>query len=255
MSMIERNITEELVHAYVDGQLSPDEHARFEKLLVNDVELSEKVSAYQSQNNLLHELFDPVLTEPVPDQLVTKTKRKTGSHRLLKLVASILLLSTGGLLGWFANENQNKTQFTVVNLAQPATRAHMVYVPEVKHPVEVSADQEKHLVKWLSKRLGKSVNAPNLDLQGFELVGGRLLPANNGPAAQFMYENKSGKRLTLYVRNKTNNENNTAFQFHTQDETKAFYWIDGELGYVLVGDISKTQLLDTANAVYQQLSL
>ena len=55
------------------------------------------------------------------------------------------------------------------------------------HPVEVGADDEQHLVNWLSKRLGVKVRAPKLDDAGMSLVGGRLLPGENGPVAQFMY--------------------------------------------------------------------
>ena len=52
----------------------------------------------------------------------------------------------------------------------------MVYSPDVRRPVEVTADQEDQLVKWLSKRLGTPVSPPKLGALGYELIGGRLLP-------------------------------------------------------------------------------
>ena len=80
-----------------------------------------------------------------------------------------------------------------------AARAHLVYAPEVRHPVEVDAKEQDHLVKWLSKRLDIALKVPVLASEGFELLGGRLLPGPEGPVAQFMYQDASGKRLTLYV--------------------------------------------------------
>lgn len=65
--------------------------------------------------------------------------------------------------------------------------------------MEVAADQEAHLVAWLSKRLGTPLKVPRLDTLGFGLVGGRLLPGDQGPVAQFMYQDGQGQRLTLYV--------------------------------------------------------
>ena len=59
--------------------------------------------------------------------------------------------------------------------------AHQVYAVEVRHPVEVGADEADHLVTWLSRRLGLALAAPDLAGQGFELVGGRLLPAAHRP--------------------------------------------------------------------------
>ena len=63
-----------------------------------------------------------------------------------------------------------------------------------------AADQEAHLVAWLSKRLGTQLKIPQLSGLGFNLVGGRLLPGDQGPVAQFMYQDAQGQRLTLYVR-------------------------------------------------------
>ena len=80
-----------------------------------------------------------------------------------------------------------------------AVIAHAVFVPEVRHPVEVTAKDEAHLVQWLTRRLGAPVKAPVLQAEGFRLLGGRLLSGTEAPRAQFMYEDANGRRLTLYV--------------------------------------------------------
>ncbi|MBC7975048.1 MAG: hypothetical protein H7138_08690 [Myxococcales bacterium] len=55
----------------------------------------------------------------------------------------------------------------------------------MRHPVEVKA-QEEHLSRWLTRRLNVPVKLFDLWAQGFELVGGRLLPDAEGPSAQLM---------------------------------------------------------------------
>ncbi len=132
-----------------------------------------------------------------------------------------------------------------------ALGAHTVYVPEVRHPVEVKAD-EAHLVRWLAKRVGADVRAPALGTLGWRLMGGRLLPDQGLPAAQFMYEDASGRRLTLYVRKETG-LNNTSFRFYEQDGFGSFYWIDRPLAYALSGRLSRDELMNLANIVYAQL--
>ena len=80
-----------------------------------------------------------------------------------------------------------------------------------------------------------------------------MLPAASGPAAQFMYENEKGDRLTLYVeRNRTGGE--TSFRFVAEDEISAFYWKDGPLAYVLIGRAGREQLLGLARATYNQIN-
>jgi anti-sigma factor RsiW len=132
--------------------------------------------------------------------------------------------------------------------------AHVVYTPEVRHPVEVGAEQEAHLAAWLSKRLGVSVRVPHLSEAGYELVGGRLLPGSSGPAAQFMYQDGRGQRLTLYVRTDGGGSRETAFRYARENNIGVFYWIDGPLGYALSGDLEKPELLKVAQAVYHQLN-
>jgi anti-sigma factor RsiW len=132
--------------------------------------------------------------------------------------------------------------------------AHAVYSPEVRHPVEVGAEQEAHLVAWLSKRLGTSLRIPQLSGIGYSLVGGRLLPGERAPVAQFMYQDAQGQRLTLYVRTNGEQTRETAFRFAQDGSVRVFYWIDRGLGLALSGEIGKDELLRVATAVYQQLN-
>src|SRR5262249_45771313 len=138
--------------------------------------------------------------------------------------------------------------------ARRAAIAHVVYSPEVRHPVEVGADQEAHLVAWLSKRLGTPLKVPGLGSLGYTLVGGRLLPGERGPVAQFMYQDGKGQRLTLSVRANPDESRETAFRFAQASSIGVFYWLDYKLGYALSGEIEKGELLRVANAIYKQLN-
>jgi anti-sigma factor RsiW len=134
-----------------------------------------------------------------------------------------------------------------------AAVAHGVYVPEVRHPVEVSADERGHLVAWLSKRLGAKLAVPDLLSLGFELVGGRLLPGERGPSAQLMYQDAQGVRITLYVSRGESETAATAFRFERAGVVQSFYWIDRGLGYVLSGELPRERLSTVATAVYREL--
>ncbi len=62
---------------------------------------------------------------------------------------------------------------------------------------------------WLSNRLKRSMTIPSLTEYGFQLVSVRLLPGEEGPAAQFMYQNAAGERLTLYITTATIRRNDS----------------------------------------------
>jgi anti-sigma factor RsiW len=133
--------------------------------------------------------------------------------------------------------------------ARDALAAHVLFVSEKRHPVEVPAAQEAHLVAWLSKRLDTPIQAPDLQSQGFSLLGGRLLPGGDAPLAQLMYESKAGERLTLTVKHAAQRTDQTGFGILEKNGTSVFYWIDQRYGYALAGNIGKPRLLAIAQAV------
>ena len=148
-----------------------------------------------------------------------------------------------------------------------AALSHAVFVPEVRHPVEVAAADEAHLVTWLSKRLAAPLVVPHLGDAGWALLGGRLLPAANGPVAQFMYQDAGGRRLTLAVSRgvagkggarpvsaPTSDEApSTAFRIAEEDGNTVFYWIDNDYAYALTGKLARSEMTAIASRVYRQL--
>lgn len=205
----------------------------------------------------LHALYDPVLAEPVPERLRPRRPR----WRTAALAASWVAvgLAAGVVAGWQLHAWRTPTAVRLAEefpLAKRAAVAHAVYSPEVRHPVEVGADQEQHLVTWLSKRLGVKVRAPKLEEAGLSLVGGRLLPGENGPVAQFMYQTQNGRRMTLYLRAETSRQRETAFRYVRENNVGVFYWIDRDCSYALAsGDLGKEELQRVATLVYKQLEL
>jgi anti-sigma factor RsiW len=203
----------------------------------------------------LHQVYDRVLEEPVPERL--RARRGRWRPAAIAAVWVALGVAIGGIAGWQLNAVRMDVaqKAEVPGFVRRAAVAHAVYSPEVRHPVEVGADQEEHLVAWLSKRLGAPLRAPHLDDAGYFLVGGRLLPGENGPVAHFMYQSKQGTRFTLYIRASAPGNQETAFRYAAEGNVKVFYWIDRKLGYALSsGDIATDDLLKVANTVYQQLN-
>ena len=139
-------------------------------------------------------------------------------------------------------------------LARRAAVAHQVFATDQGRPVEVAADQEQAMVKWLSRRLGEPLRVPVLADAGYELVGGRVLPGAQGAVAQLMYSNARDERLTLYVTREAAG-GQTAFRFAQEGPTRVFYWIDRKLGYALSGDVSREELWRICEEVYRQLDM
>lgn len=251
--MSKLSVTEFDLHAYIDGALPESRRMAIEEYLASHSEDAERVRAYCRQNEELRALFDPVLNESVPGRLL-ETRRARWLRPVLRYAVMAVWMGLGGLIGWHMQAYNSNRVAEATAWVHRAAVAHVVYSPEVRHPVEVSADQETHLVNWLSKRLGTQLKVPHLGGIGYALVGGRLLPGDRGPVAQFMYQDVKGLRLTLYVRTNTDDARETAFRFALENKVGVFYWLDSKLGYALSGEMEKAELLRVATAVYRQLN-
>ncbi|HEV3011594.1 MAG TPA: anti-sigma factor [Burkholderiales bacterium] len=251
-------VSEQDLQAYADGKLPQERHAAVAAWLAAHPEDAERIESYRRLAEELRSTYDGVLDEPVPERL-QRTLRPARARRVALVAMWVALgAALGAILGWQLHSLQRfppPAAEAASVLAKRAAVAHATYSPEVRHPVEVGADQETHLVAWLSKRLGTQLRAPKLESVGYSLVGGRLLPGESGPVAHFMYQCKAGTRVTLYVRSDMASNRSTAFRYAREGSVGVFYWVDGKSGYALSsGDISKEDLLNVANAAYQQLN-
>ena len=204
-------------HALVDGQLPADDAAALHEQLQGDQSAMDTIAHWQTQRDRLHTLHQ-VLYGPLCRTPWLLRHRATGRRNPANAVVALgrrRCVGGGGICAWLDRAQpifmgplkhslamprcSPRVSAPVQRFAQQASVAHAVYQPEVRHPVEVTAAQQDHLVQWLSKRLNRPLKVPALGAQGYELVGGRLLPGELGARAQFMYQNGTGQRITLYL--------------------------------------------------------
>ena len=285
-------VSQDELHRLVDGRLTPAEAAAVEARLLRDPVASALRADWQAQRERLRGLHAALLHEPLPPTLADAVRRTAHARQQTDAwwrwggMAAGVLLAFG--VGWWARgiapaagvpgmspqlAARDAARVTPAAFARQAVVAHAVYAPEVRHPVEVAAAQQEHLVQWLSKRLGRPLKLPQLSAEGYELVGGRLLPGDvsggagaaatpggSAARAQFMYQDSAGVRITVYLGalgqaagTAAPAVRETAFSFSSDGPVSSFYWVDQGFGYALAGPLPREALLRIAQRVYQQL--
>ncbi|HSW24509.1 MAG TPA: anti-sigma factor, partial [Burkholderiaceae bacterium] len=257
-----------LLSAWLDGEVEGAECARIQAWLQEHPVDASLVRLWAADRDALRARFSSVPDEPIPERLTQAVWRRSARRALNwgpwpQAVAAVALLAVGVVIGawWRGGPLAEPASAGSTSWTQRAAVAHAVYAPEVRHPVEVSVregdaaqqrEQEAHLSRWLTRRLSVPVKLFDLRDQGFELVGGRLLPDGAGPSAQLMYQDSMGMRVTVYLRKAAEQDAPAAFAFERRGDLGMFYWVEGRSGYALVGPQSRERLLALAQAIYKQ---
>jgi anti-sigma factor RsiW len=259
---VPRPIEEDDLQAWVDARLTQLQAEAVEDYFAAHPESRARWSQYAEQREELRSAFGGPAENPIPPRLrvarLMAEQRRRHHRRLIRIAAAVALLVAGGIGGWSAHDllptlNSSASAVLASAVFDDAIAAHRTFSVETRHPVEVGANEEVHLVQWLSKRLGHKLIVPDLSTLGFRLMGGRLLPADSGPAALFMYEDGKGTRLSCYYL-VVDVAGETEFQFREQNGISAFYWVDDGLAYAIAANSPRGLLLKVAEIVYQQNS-
>jgi anti-sigma factor RsiW len=256
--MTNREFSENDIHLALDGEMTVEERPAFERWLDIHPDMQARSHRFAADRDRLRETLAGILDEAVPPRLsgmplVPEDNMKGPPRSFWRALAAVAILIVGGLGGFIIGRVHWGVPLSGETVADRAIAAHVIYASEKRHVVEVGADQKDHLVDWLSKSVGVHLMAPDFSGAGFELMGGRLLPSAHRPAAQFMYQNHSGARVSLYVVGDPGSRE-TSFRLLEEDGARAFYWLDNGRGYAVAGTVPENTLLTLANLAYTQLA-
>jgi anti-sigma factor RsiW len=240
-------ITDEELHAYIDGQLSTERACDVEDYLAANPGAANRVAGWRAQAAMIRDKWGRVAEEKVPERLhpdrIVMPARGLGRK---VAAAAVVAFAIGVAAGWLGRDVVLGSRHAEIAraLADAAIEAHRIYTAEVRHPIEVRAE-EAHLLPWLSRKVGQPLKAPDLAPEGLKLLGGRLLSGPRGAAtAFFMYE---GVTLTTA---RAMREGETAFQWRAAGDIGAVAWIEGGLAFVVTGPAERERLDRVARRVF-----
>src|SRR5579862_3005427 len=106
--MIDRDspVTEDELHAYVDGEVPADRLEAVTAWLAAHPEQAALVAAWRAQGEAIRARYGAVANEPVPDRLkldqLTRKQRSAGRSWAALAAAAVFALIVGGGAGWMA---------------------------------------------------------------------------------------------------------------------------------------------------------
>ncbi|MBS0217407.1 MAG: anti-sigma factor [Proteobacteria bacterium] len=234
-----RPISEDDLHAYVDGLLPAARCAEVEAYLARNPEVAERVARFGQQRDALRAALGPVVAEPVPPQLnlgqmVLSRRRSRWSDWRASAAACLLVLAGAGG-GWVLRGAATDDRVGIGALAEEANDAYAVFASDLGHPVEIPAADSATLVRWVEDRLARPISLPDLSTAGYRFIGGRVVATGHGPAGLLMYDNAQGSRIAVFMRPMVHADQNAPMARHRRGDALSFAWAENGMGYSLVG--------------------
>jgi anti-sigma factor RsiW len=97
-------VTEEELHAYVDGELAADRRGTVEAWLASHPEDAARVAQWRAQAEAIRARFGAFASEPVPTRFdLDRLARRARSWRAAAAAAVIVAFVAGAVVGWMAH--------------------------------------------------------------------------------------------------------------------------------------------------------
>ena len=288
--MQQRN--DELLIAYLDGELGPSERREVEGWLDIDPVAREKLVAFAGSAGLVRLAFDEIMHEPIPDRLIAAARGETDlSQPLARVVpfkalrrskrsvvsrhwwvgvavaASLFGLLLGGSIAYLGIARFEPGALGGRQAAAEATAANNAWLDNAAgyYKLFVSAGGDGALIdvpatgdprealQKISQSLPQEVRLPDLKPWGLNFRGVRVVVADGRPAAQLVYTTDNKAIGPLTLIIGSAKEPDIAPTLTRRQDVNLLYWRHQGRAYALVGQADIGYLWGIGNDVAWQL--
>lgn len=244
-------ITEEELHAFIDGELDPSRHDEIALLLSQDATLARRVAEFREDKERLSSIYAPLLRRPIPTAWEKQIRRRRVIPRRSRDIAAIgamaasLVLVVGGM--WFASRVNPPQTRSLVSEALAARSGDLE--PDTTMSSGVDSLAAGHEI---SAALAMRAKAPVLTRFGFRLSAVKSYAAvSKRRAVELVYANASGRELTLYVSRAVGAPRFDQFE---SGDLRICIWQDDVVGMVIAGKLSAAEMQRLATLAYDGLA-
>jgi len=246
-------ITQEFIHAYVDGELDLARSLEVERHMLD---CQTCANAYRSQTALRSALKDSSLYHSAPAGLEkrirsslrreakTEVGRRLFGWRWLPVGAMALILMLG-LVIWRAVPGLHPSGDEL--LAQEMVSNHVRSLQLESHRTDVISSDQHTVKPWFDGKLDFAPPVKDFSSQGFPLIGGRLEYLNNRAVAALIYQRQK-HYINLYIW--PAEQSNATSEVGTKRQGyNLLHWASSGMNYWAVSDLNGVELHEFAQLV------
>ncbi|MGJ8528060.1 anti-sigma factor family protein [Maritalea sp.] len=237
------NISDDMLVAYVDGELPQDARKQVEAYLAANPDAKQRVDEWQQNDAALRDAFDlgEEVFEAAPLEAQNDNQRWRQLTRYALAACLLLAIGFGGGLSLSQLPFMPKDKFQL-QVAAWANEAHEIFAIDENRPGEFGLDSTEQAASWLRKRVGVNVAIPDLSANDLTFVGARLVGQGGAPAALMTYEGANAIRVSVYVQAHQQELDELGYWFfHGEDKTTCV-WLNQKVAFSITGDLPDDEL-------------
>jgi anti-sigma factor RsiW len=255
-------ITDDDLHAYVDGVLAPDRRRIIEAYLAQHPAQQRRIAGWQAKSDELRSTLSCIIEEPLPPELTlthllaTQRRRSfSGFGQQLRVAAGLLLaLGIGATTGWFGRSGINSQTTSgndtgIAALRLETNAAYKVFSNPLFSNMKQSRAAPETSDHTLLRALGAKFKVPDLTPAGFSVDRIAWVATTHGPAAVVMYGSSEGKRLLLLVRKMDVPASSDRMSEAHLNGHSQFTWISHGVGFSVASTGTPTTVHHIANQI------
>ena len=249
--MTGHGISDEELHAFIDGELSPADMRRVEAIVNASPELQEQVALFAADMALIHDVYAPLIEQPLPAAIIEALEKSRPARRPFfrfnswrrpaGAFAAVILLVAGLLVYPRVGGDPLVAEALAAQDGELTTELSVA-------PAMLASARDR----IAEDTLAKPVKVPNLEKAGYVLKGIAVFAkAQSQHSLQARYENAAGQSFIVYMRGSAGPDR---FDMQQRGKTQICVWQNDDLSVVMTGDMSAREMLKVANLTYSDLN-
>jgi len=234
-------ISDEELHAYIDGALEADRAQLVRQALAQNPALAERVALFQADKAMLKTVYAPLAERALPAEWEARIRQKPQARwRRVYAIAAVFLLVAVSPLAWRAIAPTPN-----LDVVEAALEAH-----EASNQGSIAIVDGGNAARYdpaLRLAVASNVRIPDLSRMGYRLRGLNLY----GKAAEILYRGPQDQLFTLYVRR---SDGTARFDQFERRGLRVCIWQDDQISTVMDGNISAAAMQRLATLSYTGLT-
>lgn len=237
------HISDEMLTAFLDGELSTLESQKVQKAIATDPALSERLASLDIVTPDLTAAFDGILASApaMPDLPPMEEERSRGVFGLAAAAIAGVAIGFGATFG-FSQPQDPDWKEAIANY-------QTLYVPETLATAQNDTAQSERLAGFAARLDLDLAQAQTAD--GFDFRRVQMLGYEGSPLVQMAYVSETGEPFAFCIT--AVDEADYAPQTDMISGLAAAHWVKDGYGFLVIGGDDLSTVADFADGVHQQI--